>query len=50
VVQGGKNQKPISKIIRVKRVGGMVQEVEHLSGNIEALSSNPSMAKKKEKE
>jgi hypothetical protein len=41
---------PISKkITRAKWAGGMVQAVEHLLCNCEALSSNPSTTKKKKK-
>jgi hypothetical protein len=39
----------ISKIIRPKWTGGVVQEVEHLHSKHEALCSNPSTGKKKKK-
>jgi uncharacterized protein YoxC len=43
----GKKQDPISKITRVKRVGGMAQAVQHLSSKFKVLSSNFSNTKKK---
>jgi uncharacterized protein (DUF4213/DUF364 family) len=45
----GKKQDPISKITRVKRVGGMAQAVQHLSSKFKVLSSNFSNTKKKKK-
>jgi hypothetical protein len=38
---------PISKITRAKWTGGMAQAIEHLLCKCEALSSNPSLTKKK---
>jgi hypothetical protein len=45
----GKKLDPISKIARVKRVGGMTQAVEYLPSNHKALSSNFSTTKKKKR-
>jgi hypothetical protein len=42
-------QDPISKITRAKWTGDVAQAVEHLPSNCEALSSNPSAAKKQNK-
>jgi hypothetical protein len=47
--QTGKKQDPISKIFKTKRAGGMVQVAECLPSKCEAVSSNPSTAKKKKK-
>jgi hypothetical protein len=44
-----KKQELLSKIIRAKRAGGMVQSVEHLPCMCEALCSNSNSAKKKKK-
>jgi hypothetical protein len=41
--------RPYLKITRAKRAGGMAQAVEYLSFKTEALSSNPSTTKKKER-
>jgi hypothetical protein len=43
----GKNQDPVSKIIRSKKAGGLAQVVEHLPSKCAALISNPSTAKQK---
>jgi hypothetical protein len=40
---------PISKIAREKCTGGLVQVVEHLLCQCDALSSNPNPTKKKNK-
>jgi hypothetical protein len=40
-----KKQGPISKIIIVKRVGGMAWVIEHLTSNCEAMSSNQLLPK-----
>jgi hypothetical protein len=45
----GKKRDPISKITREKRPRVMAQVVEHLPSKCQALSSNPSIAKKKKK-
>jgi hypothetical protein len=37
---------PIQKIPTAKRAGDVAQMVEHLSGKLQALSSNPISAKK----
>jgi hypothetical protein len=37
----------LKKIIRVKRVNGVTQEMEHLLSKYEALSSNPSTIQKR---
>jgi hypothetical protein len=39
-----KKEDPIQKITKAQRVRGVVQEVECLPGNLEALSSNPGTA------
>jgi hypothetical protein len=44
-----KKQDPISKRIKVKRSGGMVQVREHLPSECKVLSSNPSTVKRKKK-
>jgi hypothetical protein len=43
----GKEQDPISKLTRAKRVGGVAQVVECLSSKHEILSSHPTTTKKK---
>jgi hypothetical protein len=45
----GKKQDPISKITRAKRVGGIAQVIEYLLSKQEALTSNSSTEKKKQK-
>jgi hypothetical protein len=41
--------RPLSKITRAKRAGGMAQAVEHLPSKCDTLSSNPRTTKKKKK-
>jgi hypothetical protein len=41
----GKKQDLVSKIIRAKRAGDVVQAVKHQPSKCEALSSNPSTKK-----
>jgi hypothetical protein len=43
----GKNQDLISKIIRIKKAGCIIQAVEHLPSKWETLSSNHSNVKNK---
>jgi hypothetical protein len=43
----GKKQVSISKMIRVKIVGGLAQEVHHLPSKCKALSSNCTTTKRK---
>jgi hypothetical protein len=51
-VQGQSGQKlrdPISKLTKVKRVGGVAQVVEHLPSKCAAQSSNPNTARGKKR-